>query len=208
MDQFQLGGQLAAVVYEIWLADGGRVQWRGRVQAVGERGGVPQHVTYEHDGADTQPALRISVEIADGVPWCTRVELVGQPGASRVRAANLKETAARLEDLIESALTAAAFVRGKTPTGTGWVQRRSLSHPDTRQAALPDIRRARKRSNHKLTDDMLRTVADVYRKGAPARTAAVASAFGVSQRSAGRYIQSARAAGLLAPTTQGKATNE
>lgn len=195
-------------VYEVWLADGGRVQWRGRVQAVGERGGVPQYVTYEHDGADTQPALTIGLEIVDGVPWCTRVDLAGQPGASRVRAADLKETAGRLEELIESALTAAAFVRGNMFGKAGWVRTRSLSRPDTRQAALPDIRRARKRSNHKLTDEMLRTVADVYRKGAPARTAAVASAFGVSERSAGRYIQSARAAGLLAPTTQGKATNE
>ena len=56
-----------------------------------------------------------------------------------------------------------------------------------------------------ITPEFLKAVADVYRRnvdGAP--TATVAKAFGVKRRMASQYVDRARQAGLLPPTTQGK----
>lgn len=186
--------------YTIELADGGLVKFRGKVRSVGDRGGLPQFIRYEHPGSDRQPAVEVGVEVVDGVPWCTSVGLTG----ARVRVSDVKTIAGCLEDLIESALVAAAFVRDDK--GTGFVRTRSSTRPDTRQQALPDIRRARKRSNRRVTDnnDLLREVAEIYRNGGSTPTDAVRRAFGCSQRTAGRYVNLAREAGLLSETTRGK----
>ena len=48
-----------------------------------------------------------------------------------------------------------------------------------------------------MTDDFLQIVVDTYYAASSARTEAVARAFGVSPRTAQRYIEKARETGLL-----------
>lgn len=180
------------------LADGGRIEYRGRIIPVGERGGLPQYIRYEHPGSAAQPAVELGLEVVDGVPWCVHSALSGQPGGSRVKATDLRGAADTLEDLIETVLAATAFEENKG----GWKRQ----WPGTGRLVMPEIRRARKRTNHTVTPDLLTRVADVYRTTDSAPTDAVAKAFGVSRRTAGRYVQLARDAELLPITTQGKVT--
>ena len=199
---------MGRLVYK--LADGGRVIRptgpTGEVVAIGDRGGVPRHIRYEHPGDGTHPGVEIGIEVVEGVPWVTFVALLGEPGARRVKAADVKAVAGRLEDLVESALSTASYEQPKGKSS--WLAIRSLSKPnaEAETMALPEIRRARKRANRKVTSELLQQVADVYRKGDPAPTEAVRRAFGCSHRTAARYVQLARDAGLLSSTTQGKAS--
>jgi len=67
------------------------------------------------------------------------------------------------------------------------------------------IERAQRQTRSQVTPELLEHVASVYRaniNGAP--TQAVADALGKSLRQAARYVDEARAAALLPPTTQGK----
>lgn len=184
------------------LADGGRIEYRGRIIPVGDRGGLPQYIRYEHPGAPAQPAVELGLEVVDGVPWCVYSALSGQPGGSRVKATDLRGAADTLEDLIEKVLAAIAFEKNKG----GWKREMSTARAGTSKLVMPEIRRARRRTNHTVTRDLLTRVADVYRATDSAPTDAVAKAFGVSRRTAGRYVQLARDAELLPITTQGKVT--
>ena len=188
----------------IGMADGGELEFRGAVTPLADGGvAVPRRITYSHPGRGHHlPALRVDLEVVDGVPWCTKVSLSGAAGSQRVRPADLKATMARLDELIDQMLSAAAFLGNDQ--GLGWVRKM-----DTGSKARPVINRARKRERRKISPALLQRVAEIYIETGPAgRTAAVEQAFGVTSRTAGRYIQMARAEGLLAPTTRGKATNE
>ena len=185
------------------MADGGELQFRGAVTPLADgSAAVPRRLTYRHPGKDRQPAMQVDLEVVDGVPWCTQVLLLGEAGSRRVRPTDLKEITARLDYLADQMLSAAAFIANDQ--GSGWVRK-----SDTGRMARPTIRRARKRERRHITPELLERVAEIYRKtGSAGRTAAVAEAFHVSERTAGRYIQTARAEGLLAATTRGRATNE
>ena len=79
-------------------------------------------------------------------------------------------------------------------------------HPAAFYAAQRFIERQRRPQGYRsITPAFLKAVADVYSRnldGAP--TAAVAKAFGVKSRMASGYVDSARKAGYLPPTSQGK----
>lgn len=186
----------------IAMADGGELEFRGPVAPLADGlTAVPRRLSYRHPGKDRQPAIQVEIEIADGVPWITQVLLSGNAGACRVRSTDLKAITARLDELADQMLGAAAFLANDQ--GSGWVRKM-----DTAQTARPSIKRARKRERRTITPHLLRQVAEIYLKtGSAGRTAAVARTFGVTDRTAGRYIQMARAEGLLAPTTRGKATD-
>ena len=75
----------------------------------------------------------------------------------------------------------------------------------TRLEVLESLRKSR--TNRRVTPALLREVADVYRDAlADGRhpTREVKDHYFVSERQAGNYVQRARAAGFLAPTTPGK----
>jgi hypothetical protein len=184
------------------MADGGELEFHGAVTALADGSvAVPKRLTYRHPGKDRLPGLQVDLEVVDGVPWCTRVLLSGDVGSCRVRPTDLKALTARLDQLVDEMLGAAAFLANDQ--GSGWARKM-----DTRQNSRPTIRRARQRERRKITPELLRQVADIYVATPGGRTAAIAAAFGVDPRTAGRYIQTARAEGLLAPTTPGKATHD
>jgi len=74
------------------------------------------------------------------------------------------------------------------------------------ESAVTVLHDARKgHGARRLTPALLAEVAQVYRARIDDRpTAAVAAAFGVAHRTAALYVQRAREAGLLPPTTRGK----
>ena len=87
-------------------------------------------------------------------------------------------------------------------TGPGWTV---LSQPVDDRGAVADIRRARSGRPRAVTPERLRKVAEVYRQHFADRpTEAVARSFGVSHRTAARYIRQARDAGHLPETDPGK----
>ena len=74
----------AGDVHTIELADGGHVEYRvGSIVRVGDRGGLPRSVSYEHPGNDRLPGVEVAIEVVDGVPWCTFVGLTGNHAARR-----------------------------------------------------------------------------------------------------------------------------
>jgi hypothetical protein len=56
-----------------------------------------------------------------------------------------------------------------------------------------------------MTRDLLREVAEVYRANPDRPTTPVSGHFVVPHRTAARYVEQARAAGLLGPARRGKA---
>jgi hypothetical protein len=75
---------------------------------------------------------------------------------------------------------------------------------------MPSIQRARRRTRRatrKVTgDELLARVAEAYRNGGDKPTDAVKRELNCSHRTAGRYVNQARAAGLLPAATKGKVT--
>jgi hypothetical protein len=209
---------LRAVPKVYKLADGGLVvcptTGAKNVEAIGDHG-LPPYIHYQHPGDGKHPGREIGIEVVDGVPWVTYVALLGEPGARRVKVTDMTAVAGQLEELVESALAAASCTKwklrkiGDDRVIEGWspVRRPAGVPNEAKEArALPEIRRARKRANRKVTGELLQQVADVYSKGHPAPTEAVRRVFEVSQRTAARYVQQARDARLLPSTTQGKAS--
>ena len=73
-----------------------------------------------------------------------------------------------------------------------------------RRHAMRTVERARRQTRRRLTVGQLHKVAETYRAATPPKHEAIALAFDVSPRTAQRYIEKAREAGLLPPATRGK----
>lgn len=187
------------------LPDGGELEEPddAEICAVGDHG-LPSPVIYRHPGSKDQPALQLRLEIWNGVPVCAEVTLAAkQHDQIHVRAKDLKLVASQLENIIEYWMSYLAYMPAAARPGRrGWV--RSSPQPLLqRKAAITSVRAARKEIRRKMTDELLQKVADTHNSAAGARIEAVARAFGVSPRTAQRYIEKARDAGLLAPATRG-----
>ena len=190
------------------LPDGGELVYDGRerIVEVGDRG-IPEAVTYRHSGNTTRPACEVRIEVWDGVPVVAEVNLAArrEEGAF-IRAKDIKlGPAINLDGLIAGWLAEVAYRPAPARPGRrGWERGWPGSATD-RQATMRTIERARRQTRRRLTKGQLRTVAETYKAANPPKHEAVALAFDVSDRTAQRYIEKAREAGLLPPTTQGKA---
>jgi hypothetical protein len=111
-----------------------------------------------------------------------------------IRAKDFKLLASQLENVIEDWMTYLACEPGDGP---GQWKRAFPDTPSARRSARKTVRTARKEVRRKMTDEHLQKVADTYSAVNSARTEAVARAFGVSYRTAQRYIERAREAGVL-----------
>jgi hypothetical protein len=178
--------------------DGAWLETRGKMVAVGDRA-IPRKLAYRQPGGDGMPALEVRIELIDGGPVVTSIQFSAAPGTSGVRVNDLKTLAAQFEGLVEDICATAAWVRN----ASGAFRDFPIS-AESRQAAMPSIRRARKVTRRKINKEFLTRVADTYRAAGRAPTKAVAAAFAVDHRTAGRYIAEARKERLLPPTTRGK----
>jgi hypothetical protein len=156
---------------------------------------MPRLVTVITVGEQELPQTEVAVETGgDGVPRCRAVRVTSGEGGREVQASDLRGLS--LEDLI----VAAVKFTGTTATGTALAGWGGLDAVRERlQATTAAARQARRGVRRRVTPDLLRRVADVYRANPDAPTRAVAETFGVSARTAGNYVHDARAAELLPP---------
>ncbi len=158
---------------------------------VGDRVLPPIELTVTDDEG-VRPTAWVRVETIDGTPQVREVRLSSVTGGDEVRAADLR--ALRLDDLLELATGAAGLVVtldvGEVVTAEG---------PGDERTTVRQVREARRRARRKVTDELLREVAEVYgdnSEGAPVQ--AVSEHFDVALRTATWYVRQARDAGYLA----------
>jgi hypothetical protein len=163
-------------------------------------------------GKPDQPILRMTIEVRQGIPSFTRVEVAASTGGADITGAHLGQVRDNLDwwlDMIvrHSAQTAAARVR---PGVDGWqtVTAPNWADSDAASNAVRQVRRGRPR---KATDARHQRVAMIYKahiSGKPRE--AIQDAFrledgtNISPRTAARYVEEARKAGYLPATSQGK----
>jgi len=188
------------------LLDGGELIYDGmRVVPVGDRG-IPEVVIYRHPGDAKRPACEVRIEIWDGVPAVADVRLTARrEDRVQVRVKDIKlGPGLSLEDLIGDWLAEVAFRPEPAPSGR---RRWSKGYPvpaTERRHTKRTVERVRRETRRRLTEQQLRQIAETYTAADPPKHEAIARAFGVSPRTAQRYIEKAREAGLLPPTTHGK----
>jgi hypothetical protein len=171
---------------ECRLPDGGRIEVTDKtIVAMGDVKAYRQ-LTYTHNGGKGRPACKIVFEIRNGAPACASFELLAT-NRMPVRAKDLR--AFKLDELRETVYaTAGVFVPQSDGT---WFLTVGFSREDRNHVEQASRRR-------KMTPELLSRIAEVH-TNAPddGHLDAVASAFGVSQRQAWRYIAQAREKGLI-----------
>lgn len=199
MARFLLARLGLRVTYAVTFWGGhGRATYGAVDTMIGDRV-VPSEIFVEIRGGFSQPDLSMKIEVRQGIPVWTEVRLHSRPDGPEVREKDLAQI--RLNNWLEQivAITSMKFagVPGD-PATWGWAK------PVNDKSALADIRRVRS-GRARVSQERLSKVAEVYREHVNDRpTEAVSRAFGVSHRTAARYVQRARDLGLLPPTVPGK----
>lgn len=151
-------------------------------------------------GADDQPELTMTIDSSSGVPRCTELCIRSTEGRREVRTTDVR--AVEIDNWIEAIvpLFAHQVVGTNERGGQRWVQaivREPNSDAEDFNRARAVVRQARRAGRRKVTDDLLRRVAEVYAGQEQRSAEAVELAFGVSTRTAFRYISLARERGFL-----------
>lgn len=163
---------------------------------------VPDRALVRFPGDGAQPSLELDLRVIDGVPQCRGLRIESVEGGREIRSLDLGAIRLRewVDDVFAQFASRVVGTDGRTVTAVFEVG------PDAALGALSAFENARKgRGARSITPEMLERAAAVYREHFTDRPIqAVASAFGVSERSASGYITKARAAGLLPATTRGR----
>lgn len=186
----QAGGPFVARL----AIDAGSIEFdTSTVVRVGDRH-APARMTVHLDGAVDQPAVVLTIETTRGVPECVDVQFTAKPGRG-VRGDDLRALAVdrwvrAVVPFVAERVTVTDAGRVVVSMGPG----DPIAFDEAEQA----LRAARKGKRRRLTNDDLGRVAQAH-QAAPEgeRTRAVATTFYVSTRTAERYVQQAREAGLL-----------
>lgn len=156
---------------------------------------LPEKIHAEFGGSPNQPGLNLTIEVINGVPGYTRIELVAKPGG-QIIPRDMQLAKDRLTSwLYDKILVAAAHKPDSPASGAP-----SWADPAAAKRAVQHRPRT-------ITAELLREVAAIYQANLRhAPTEAVADALGVKWRTAARYVQLCRLPenGYLPPTTQGR----
>jgi Family of unknown function (DUF6214) len=188
----------ASSTRSIPLAQGhGRATWNNADKVeIGDRRLVPREIVVQINGGKNEPDFGMRIGVREGIPQVTEVVLKARPEGPEVRDRDLR--AIRLTEWLERVVAACSVV-DSTGDGTVW------SKPVDDHTARADIRRAMPGRPRTITPELLQKVAETYRNHLSDKpTEAVKRSFGVEHRTAARYVQRAREAGLLPPTVPGK----
>jgi hypothetical protein len=171
--------------------------WSGEYEVV-ENFWIPTWVEFTTFGSG-DPDTLIRVELRDGTPQVVRLEWVAQPHQGEIKQKHLRDIEV---DGFASALVAMATVLHDPETH----EVRGSTDERVFNVASKFIARQRlPRELRVITDSFLQAVAEVYRSNiGHAPTQAVAKTFGVRTRMASQYVDRARKAKHLPPTSQGK----
>lgn len=162
---------------------------------VGERA-VPREIFVEVRGGTNEADIAMKIEVRQGIPVYTELVLRARPDSPKIRGKDLESL--YLSDWLEEIVAGGSWT---LPTESGrmltFVKEADL------QEALTNVRRVRsKRKRSRVSQERLQKVAEVYREHINERpTEAVSRVFGVSHRTAARYVQQARESGHLPDTT-------
>jgi hypothetical protein len=147
------------------------------------------------------PDMHVRVELRDGSPVATELSWKSMPGQSEIRMKHLRQTdiTKLVTDLVVSTIWRGEVPLGEeVPDATALRQSKLMAQKFVERQRLPRERRV-------MTDDFLRSVAQVYRENIDGNpTEAVAKVFNVRPRMASTYVAKARAARLLPRTKQGQ----
>lgn len=157
---------------------------------------APRRFALRYRPVGDEPEWRMLIEIRDGVPICISVAVDATEAGRGVRSGDLRLS---VEDYLElatenvsSRLAGPAYQQRIDDLRTG--------------AARRAIRTSRQSARRKVTDDVLRGVARIYRENLDNNpTEAVRAHLGVADRTARLYVRRAREAGHLGPALRGKA---
>jgi hypothetical protein len=154
----------------------------------------------ETDETPAQPGLELEIEVRQGVPVCTRIEMRAKEDGREVTPKDLLIVKGQMLYWLEKFTTfcAQATEDQDITRVPGWADRNTAQN---------SVRQARKASRRKITPDLLADVAKLYRvhvDGNPIE--AIRRAYKVSPRTAARYVEICRSDehGLLPKTTPGK----
>jgi len=188
---------MVTVSHTFWDGYGRATYEPGDRVQVGERR-IPREILVQIRGGANDPDVELKIEVREGIPQWVEVWLKARPDGPEVRDKHL--AAIRLGDLLEQIVAMCSLKY--SGTGPGWT---AWSKPVDDRNAVADIRHALAGRPRTVTPERLQKVAEVYRQHFNQRpTEAVARSFGVSHRTAARYVQQARSAGLLPETEPGK----
>ncbi|OBG91254.1 hypothetical protein A5698_20965 [Mycobacterium sp. E136] len=188
----------ALVTRTIRFAGGhARAKWNPADKVeIGDRRLVPREIIVQISGGKNEPDLGLKIEVREGIPRYVELVLRARADGPEIRPRDL--TAIRLDAWLKQ-IVAACSVVASGDDGTIW------SKPVDDRSAIGDIRRATSGRPRTVTPELLEKVAEIYSDHVSDRpTEAVKRSFGVEHRTAARYVQKARAAGLLPPTVPGK----
>lgn len=146
-----------------------------------------------------EPAWRMEFTVRDGIPQCRRITIEATHDGREIRSIDLR---LKVEDLLELAARNVAVRRVVVDGEVRLLRSLDDFHSgDTLRA----VRRTRQAGRRRITDDVLRAVATVYRQNVESNpTAAVSAHLGVADRTARLYVKRARDAGFLGEAVPGK----
>lgn len=165
-------------------------------------------------GKPDQPILRMTLEVRQGIPSFTRIEIVAASDGVEIAASHIGLVRDNLEwwrDMIARNSAQKSAERVKVGTA-GWdtITAPDWAEADTADAVAKQVRRG-PGARRKATDARHERVATIYRAHIDGKPlAALRDAFRgpsgepISRRTAARYAKEAEEAGYLPPTTQGK----
>ena len=155
------------------------------------------------DDPDGGPELQLTFAVRSRTPECVEVLVTPAGEGQEVRTSHL--TGIRVEDLMERAIVELRVVRGhgdRDPV-TGMYD---FYDPRPGEAEIAATRAARAARKVKITDELLREVAAIYRANVDHKPLeAVAARFDRAHRTAALYVARARERGFLSPALKGKA---
>jgi hypothetical protein len=164
-------------------------------------------------GKPDQPILRMTIEVRQGIPSFTRVEIAASAGGVDITGAHLGQARDHLDWWLDTIVrhTAQKTDDRVQPGGVdGWD---TVTEPDWADsgAASQAVREVRRGRPRKATDARHERVAMIYKAHVSGRPLeAIRDAFrdadgnNISRRTAARYVNEARKAGHLPLTTRGK----
>jgi hypothetical protein len=142
---------------------------------------VPGRIDVDFSRDRSAPIRKLKIEVRQGIPECTEIHLVARPDGRGLRPADLE--AIDLTAWVEDILSECTY--RQTPDGL-------ISVPGERNSRKA-IEQARKAPRRKVTPELLRRVADVYRENIDGKPiGAIRDEFDVSYRTAARYVELCR----------------
>jgi hypothetical protein len=172
------------------------------LEPVGELLRMPARFTLHlRHAADGGPDVDITWQVRQGAPECVEVRIAANEGGHEIRVSGL--AGLRISDCLDFVVKA-MMSESRVKSG-GFKRPAWFSFREGSREAIEQTRTAR-RTKTKITDDLLREVADVYRASVSDKpTAAVAEYLDRPHRTAALYVRRARDRGFLGEAIKGRA---